>query len=171
MLMPKRTGPCLLAWVVILSLIGCGRGVWDFSPLSPSTALTKQRHYEIAYETAFKATYQAVRKTGLHVAKLDKHMGTIIASEHIGAYRSGWADGYVIILSPSGDHQTNVQVKYQPVRAGAVYTPLSSPESAHSSTSVRTDWQTSTRKVNYLFDQIQRELGIKDTFGIRGLKE
>ncbi|MBI1924183.1 hypothetical protein HYR99_08015 [Candidatus Poribacteria bacterium] len=169
--MPKRTGPCLWAWVVILSLIGCGRGVWDFSPLSPSTALTKQRHYEMAYETVFKATYQAVRKTGLHVAKLDKQMGTIMASEHIGAYHSGWADGYVIFLKPNGADQTNVHVKYQPVREGAVYTPLSSPESAHGSTAVRTDWGSSTRKVNHLFDQIQRELGIKDTFGIRGLRE
>ncbi|MCZ6677060.1 MAG: hypothetical protein O7E52_07395 [Candidatus Poribacteria bacterium] len=169
--MSRRICWRLFALAIILSGIGCGKSIWDKSYLSPSTALTKQRHYEMEYETVFKAAYQAVRKTGLHVAKLDPQMGTILASRPIGAYSSGWADGYVIFVESSRDNRTLVQVKYQPVREGAVYTPLSSPESAQSSSFVRTDWQTSTRKVNHLFAQIQRELGIEDIFGIRGLME
>ena len=43
--------------------------------------------------------------------------------------------------------------------------------SAQSTSFVRSDWQSSTMKVNDLFNQIQRALGIKDTFGIRGLRE
>lgn len=169
--MLKKTCRRLLAWIVLLSAIGCGKSVWDVGNLSPSTALTKQRHYDLAYETVFKAAHQAVRKTGLHIAKLDKEMGAILASKSIGAYRRGWAEGYVIFLKPIGEKRTLVQIKYEPVRDGAVYTPLSSPESAQSSTFVRTDWQNSTKKVNHLLDQIQRELGIEDLFGIRGLTE
>ena len=169
MFIPKKICQGLFVSVVILSTIGCGRGVWDSSFLSPSTALTRGRHYDTAYEVVFKAAYQAVRKIGLHVTKLDEEMGTIIASKPIGAYTSGWADRYVIFLKANGDDRTNVQVKYEPVREGAVYTPLSSRESVQSGAFVRTDWQTSAKKVNHLFDQIQRELGIKDIFGIRGL--
>jgi hypothetical protein len=171
MLASKETFYSLLALIVILSEMGCGGSVWDFNALSPSTALTKQRAYEIEYETVFKAAYQAARQTGLYVRNLDKEMGAILASKPIGAPSSGWADGYVIYLKPEGDNRTNVQVKYQPVREGAVYTPLSSPKSTQSFSFVRTDWQNSAMKVNSLFSQIQRELRIEDILGIRGLRE
>ena len=161
----------LVALTVILSVIGCGRGAWDFSYIRPSTALTKQRHYNVKYDLVFTAVHQAIRERGLHVTKLDKRMGTIMASKQIGAYGSGWADGYVILLKAKEENRTLVQVKYEPMREGAVYTPLSSRESVQSGTFVRTDWQNSTKKMNHLFDQIQRELGIQDIFGIRGLME
>ena len=48
--------------------------VWDTAYLGPSTALTKQRRYNMGYEMVFKAAYQATRNTGLYVAKLDKEI-------------------------------------------------------------------------------------------------
>ena len=108
MRMLKIIRRCLFVWVITLSGIGCGRSVWDFNALSPSTAMTKQRHYEVEYETVFKAAYQAARKIGLHVAKLDEEIGTILASKSIGAYTSGWTDGYVIYLKPNGKSRTTV---------------------------------------------------------------
>jgi hypothetical protein len=167
MSMPRNYLPCYCLFILTtLSIIGCRTGIRDSAYLSPATISSKQRHYEMGYETVFRAAYQAARKAGLRVAKADKQMGAIIASKHIGAYNSGWTERYAILLEAIGDYRTIVQVKCEPVREGAVYAPLSSVSSAQS-----TDWQTSTRKVNDLFDRIQKELGLNDIFGIRGLME
>jgi len=155
----------------IIALSGCvafqtGLSTSDY--VGSVAALDKCRTYEYEFEPVFKAAFNAARKAKLRVRVADKGMKAIRAEKHIGAYTSGWRDAYSIFFKEDGKN-TLVQVKYTPVREGLPFSPISVQRTGASSAGV--DWQSASMKVNQIFENIQKELGIRDILGTKGLLE
>jgi len=159
--------------VATIALSGCvafqtGLSTSDY--VGATTALDKCRTYEHGFEQVFKAAFNAARKAGLRIKVADKGMKAIRAEKHIGAYTSGWRDAYSIFFKEEGKN-TLVQVKYAPVREGLPFSSLSVQQTVQYASSAGVNWQSASMKVNQIFENIQKELGIRDILGVRGLLE
>jgi len=152
----------------ILVLPGClafhtGLSTSDY--LGSAIALDKCRTYEYGFEQVFKAAFNAARKSGLNIRVADKGMKAIRAEKHIGAYTSGWQDSYGLFFKEK-DGSTVVQVKYTPVREGSLFSPLSVRQTAQYASTPDMDWRSASRKVNRIFENIEKELGIRNIWGV-----
>ena len=154
--------------VVISGCVAFKTGISTSTYFDTTTSLDKRRTYEYRYDDVFNAAFSAARKSGLWVSVADKNMGAILAEKHIGAYTSGWHESYGIYLKEE-ENQTVVQVKYKYARGGLSFVPLSTSQSVHDTSFTMVTWNSSSAKINDVFTKIERELGIKDIWGVRGL--
>ena len=153
--------------VVISGCVAFKTGINTSPYLDTTTSLDEHRTYEYKYDEVFNAAFNAAQKSGLWVCVADKKMGAILAEKHIGAYTSGWHESYGIYLKEE-NNETVVQVEYKYAREGLPFVPLSTSLSVHDTSFTMVTWTSSFAKVNDIFAQIERELGIKDIWGIRG---
>ena len=166
-------GPMFLSLFIAIAVAisGCvafKTGISTSTYLDTTTSLDKRRTYEYKYDDVFNAAFNAARKSGLWVSVADKNMGAILAEKHIGAYTSGWHESYGIYLKDE-DNQTVVQVKYKYAREGLPFVPLSTSQSVSDASFTMVTWNSSSAKINDMFTKIERELDIKDIWGVRGL--
>lgn len=146
----------------LIALPGClafhtGLSTTDY--LGSVIALDKCRTYEYGFEQVFKATFNAARKTGLHIKVADKGLKAIRAEKRIGAYNSGWRDSYSLFFKEK-DGKTVVQIKYTPAREGLPFSPMGVRQTVQYASSAEVDWRSASMKVNRIFENIEKELGI-----------
>ncbi|HIE28118.1 TPA: hypothetical protein EYP66_12600 [Candidatus Poribacteria bacterium] len=154
--------------IVISGCVAFQTGISTSTYLDTTTSFDKRRTYEYRYDDVFEAAFNAAQKSGLWISVADKKMGAIHAEKHIGAYTSGWHEFYGIYLKEEKE-QTVVQVKYKYAREGLPFVPLSTKQSVHDTSFTMVTWNSSSAKINDVFTKIERELGIKDIWGVRGL--
>jgi hypothetical protein len=162
-------GLFIIIAIVISGCVAFQTGVGTSTYLDTTTSLDKCRVYEYKYDEVFNAAFNAARKSGFRVSVTDKNMGAILAEKHIGAYTDGWHESYGIYLKEKND-ETVVQVKYKYGREGLPFVPLSTSQSAHDTSFTTATWNSSSAKINDVFTKIEDELGIKDIWGVRGLR-